>query len=341
MSILGVSIPHNEKSDMSEQDAPVTEQKAPATEQNVSAKKGFKVYALCGFVSTALLAALFTIIIGGLAGFFLSIPLADLNRVLLTGALGKGGVKLLKEYSYFVGEALAFLLILLIVKPWRPYLKSYGTGPSGNRLRMLLIGLAVGLASNVACVLVAVLTGCIHIEFKQFSIVGFVAFFVYIFIQASTEELISRGFVYQRLGRTYGTAVAVIGSAALFSLAHAPNPGISPLALFSIFVIGVQYALMVRYFDSIWLAMGAHTAWNLTQNIIFGLPNSGNPSTYSFFGLVGASTNGFAYDTVFGVEATVFAVLLDAAVAVAIFVWGRRHAKNQYDIWEGKTGWFY
>ncbi len=311
------------------------------SEQNVPAKKSLKTYILCGFVSTALLAALFTIVTGGLAGYFLSLPLSAMNRSLLMPALGKGGVKLLNDYALFVGEAVAFLLLMLIVKPWRPYLKSFGTGPSGNRLRMLLIGLGVGFASNVACVLVAVLTGCIHIEFKQFSIVGFLAFFVYIFIQASTEELISRGFVYQRLGRTYGTAAAVIGSAALFSLAHAPNPGISPLALLSIFVIGVQYALMVRYFDSIWLAMGAHTAWNLTQNIIFGLPNSGNASTYSFFGLIGAQSNGFAYDTVFGVEATVLAVLLDAAIAIGIFVWGRRHAKSQYDIWAGKTGRFY
>ncbi len=29
------------------------------------------------------------------------------------------------------------------------------------------------------------------------------------------------------------------------------------------------------------------------------------------------------------------------AIAVAIFVWGRRRAKSQYDIWKGKTGWFY
>lgn len=310
-------------------------------EQTAPAKKDLKTYILCGFVSTALLAALFTIVTGGLAGYFMSLPLSSMNGALLTGVLGEGGVKLLNEYGIFAGEAVALLLILLLVKPWRPYLKSYGTGPSGNRPRMLLIGLAAGFASNAACVLAAMLIGCIHIEFKQFSLVGFLAFLVYIFIQASTEELISRGFVYQRLGRTYGTAAAVIGSAALFSLAHAPNQGIGPLALFGIFVIGAQYALMVRYFDSIWLPMGAHTAWNLTQNIIFGLPNSGTPSTYSFFGLVGNSTGGFAYDTVFGVEATAFAVLLNAAIAVAIFVWGRRHAKSQYDIWDGETGLLY
>lgn len=68
------------------------------------------------------------------------------------------------------------------------------------------------------------------------------------------------------------------------------------------------------------------------------MPNSGTPSMYSFFGLVGNSTGGFAYDTVFGVEATVFAVLLNAANAVVIFVRGRCHAKSQYDIWEGETG---
>ena len=177
---------------------------------------------------------------------------------------------------------------------------------------------------------------------------GLLAFLIFIFIQSSTEEITARGFIYQRVCRTYGEWPAIIVSAAAFAFMHIFNDGIQVLPMINLFLIGVLYALMVRYFDSIWMAMGAHTAWNLTQNIIFGLPNSGTPSTYSFFSLVGASSNGIAYDTVFGVEGSVLAAVLHLACIIALVWWGRKHDKGQYDIWAGTAvedpdseAWFY
>ena len=298
--------------------------------------KGAKVYILCGVVSTFVLCSLLTDVVCAIFGLLLDLPIGLLNRLLFTSALGADGVSLLNEYAAFLGIALSFLLILYLVKSWRPYLKAYGTGPSGNRVSMLALGLLIGFVMNGVSILAAVLSGSVQLDFVQFNIVGFVLFLVFIFIQASTEEIICRGFAYQRLKRTYGTVVAVIGSSLIFSLAHIMNPGVTPLALLDIFLTGVLYALMVRYCDSIWMAMGAHTAWNLTQNILFGLPNSGMASSYSFFGLAGQTTNGFAYDTAFGVEGTIFAVAVNALCALALFIWGRSHGKKKdFDIWQG------
>ena len=309
-------------------------QKADSDSKGRIGGKGAKTYLLCGFVSTCVLTGLPLIVVGGVFGTLLMIPLSAALCFLFGPALGAGGLDLLNEYAMFAGIMLGFLLVLLVVKPWRPYLRAFWTGPSGNRVQMLVAGLAIGFAMNAVCVLGAVLAGNINIEFSQFSVVGLLAFLFFIFIQASTEELVCRGFVYQRLNRTYGTAVAVVGSAVIFSLGHALNSGVTLLALLDIFLIGVFYALMVRYFDSIWMAMGAHTAWNFTQNILFGLPNSGAGSSYSFFVLSGAQTNGFAYDAAFGVEGTLLAVALNAACIVALFLWGRSHSKKKaYDIW--------
>lgn len=312
--------------------------------------KGVKTYLLCGFISTFILSELLTFIAGGVFGALLTIPLSTVNRSLFEPSLGPAGVELLNEYAIFTGVVLGFLLALLVIRPWRPYLKAFGTGPSGNRVGMLLAGLLLGFAMNAVCVLGAVLAGNIHLEFSQFSVVGLLAFLFFVFIQSSTEELICRGFVYQRLNRTYGTAVAVIGSAAIFSFGHAVNDGVTPLALLGIFLIGVLFALMVRYADSIWMAMGAHTAWNFTQNVLFGLPNSGTKSTYSFFVLSGAQSSGFAYDAAFGVEGALLAVVLIVVCIAALYLWGRSHGKTKaYDIWQGqepareasKKGWFY
>lgn len=298
--------------------------------------KGMKAYLLCGFVSTYAISEFLSMGVGGFFGVILWIPLMLVNTALLQSVLGSGGVELLNDYAMFAGIMVGFLLALLIVKPWRPYLKAFGTGPSGNRVGMLLLGLLIGFVTNGICVAGAVLAGNIQLEFTQFSVVGLMVFFIFILIQASTEELVCRGFAYQRLKRTYGTAAAVVGSAIIFSLGHIFNTGVTPLALIDIFLIGVFYALMVRYCDSIWMAMGAHTAWNFTQNILLGLPNSGTASSYSFFGLAGTSTNSLAYDTAFGVEGTVLAVVLNIICIVALYLWGRKHGKKEaYDVWQG------
>ena len=300
--------------------------------------KGAKVYILCGVLSTFVLCSLLTDVVCAIFGLILDLPISLLNRLLLTSALGAGGVQLLNDYASFLGIALSFLLILYLVKPWRPYLKAYGTGPSGNRVSMLALGLLIGFVMNGVSILAAVLAGSVQLDFVQFNVIGFVLFLIFIFIQASTEEIICRGFAYQRIKRTYGTAAAVIGSALIFSLAHIMNPGVTPLALLDIFLTGVLYALMVRYCDSIWMAMGAHAAWNLTQNILFGLPNSGMASSYSFFGLSGVASNSFAYDTAFGVEGTIFAVAVNAVCCLALYLWGRsRGKKRDFDIWQGSA----
>ena len=300
--------------------------------------KGAKVYILCGVLSTFVLCSLLTDVVCAIFGLILDLPISLLNRLLLTSTLGAGGVQLLNDYASFLGMALSFLLILYLVKPWRPYLRAYGTGPSGNRVSMLALGLLIGFVMNGVSILAAVLAGSVQLDFVQFNVIGFVLFLIFIFIQASTEEIICRGFAYQRIKRTYGTAAAVIGSALIFSLAHIMNPGVTPLALLDIFLTGVLYALMVRYCDSIWMAMGAHTAWNLTQNILFGLPNSGMASSYSFFGLSGVASNSFAYDTAFGVEGTIFAVAVNAVCCLALYLWGRsRGKKRDFDIWQGSA----
>lgn len=307
---------------------------AEAASEQPKGTLSFKQRLAGGVITTYLLTTVVFMMGAGMLAALLEVPLKGLCAYLLSAELGAAGVSLLTQYTVFIGLFIGTLLIMAIVKPWRPYLKAFGTKPSGNRPSMLLLGLFLGFATNGACILVAALMGNLRLEFKQFSIVGALVFLVCIFIQASTEELEDRGFAYQRIKRTYGPMVAVIASAVAFMLAHVLNDGVTLLALLNIFVIGVQYALMVHYFDSIWMPMGAHAAWNFTQNILFGLPNSGMASTYSIFGLVDAGSNGFAFDTAFGVEGTPCALVVNVVLIVLIVLWGRKHAKKELDIWE-------
>jgi hypothetical protein len=62
------------------------------------------------------------------------------------------------------------------------------------------------------------------------------------------------------------------------------------------------------------------------QTIVFGLPNSGMPSPYSIMKVVKAA-DGFFYDTGFGVEGSLAAVIIMSLAAAALIVWNRKRSE--------------
>ncbi len=101
------------------------------------------------------------------------------------------------------------------------------------------------------------------------------------------------------------------------------------LSIINIVVTGLLFSLVVYYTDSLWCVFMMHTAWNYTQNIIFGLPNSGIVSSFSIFKLDAASAmDSFAYNAGFGIEGTIVADLVLILAAAAVYVWGSRREKR-------------
>ena len=239
-------------------------------------------------------------------------------------------------YFAFFGVWVTFFLNALLKKN-RPLFKAYGTGLSGNRIPELLIGLLLGFGMNGLLILFAMMHGDVHLYFDRFEIVPFFILLLAVFIQSAAEEIMCRGFVYQRVLRTYRGKflLAALVNGVFFGLIHMTNDGATPIAIIDIIICGIQYSAMVYYFDSLWMAMGAHAGWNFTQSILAGLPNSGNVFPYSIFRLDAATaSNSFFYDVGFGVEGTIPAVIMEIAVTVAIVLIGRKMKKEHTDIWE-------
>ena len=238
-------------------------------------------------------------------------------------------------YLAFFGVWIMFFLNALLKKN-RPLFKAYGTGLSGNRIPELAIGILVGVAMNGVLILMAMMHGDIHLYFDRFSIGAFLLLFVSVFIQSAAEEIMCRGFIYHRILRTYKgqyLAAALINGI-FFGLIHMSNDGATPIAIVDIIICGIEYSAMVYYFDSVWMAMGAHAGWNFTQSILAGLPNSGNVFPYSIFRLDAATaTNSFFYDVGFGVEGTIPSIIVELVVLVLIIVIGRKMNRKHTDIW--------
>lgn len=241
-------------------------------------------------------------------------------------------------YLPFIGVWVVCILWFL-KKNNRPLYRSFSRYCTGNTVATLLLGFAIGAGMNGACIFMAHIHGDIHLTWNSFRVLPLLSIFLCVFIQSSAEELVCRGYLYQKLlYRYHKPIVAIVGNSLLFSLLHILNPGINILGLLDIFVSGILFSLMAYYLDSLWCAFAAHTAWNFTQNIVFGLPNSGMMVPFSMFKLdVDTASDSFAYNTAFGVEGTLLAIAVEVIVCAALCVWGQKHHKTPTNIWKDVT----
>jgi membrane protease YdiL (CAAX protease family) len=92
---------------------------------------------------------------------------------------------------------------------------------------------------------------------------------------ALAEELMFRGYPFQRLVEAIGAAGAILVFSVLFGVVHLLNPGASIWGLINTIVIGVFLAIAYLRTRALWLPWGFHFAWNLMLGLILGLPVSG------------------------------------------------------------------
>jgi len=136
---------------------------------------------------------------------------------------------------------------------------------------------------------------------------------------AFMEELLFRGILFRWIEEFAGSWAALLITSALFGLIHIFNPGAT---WFSSFAIALEAGLMLggayMLTRSLWLPIGIHAAWNFAQGEVFGVPVSG----IAVHGLLKARLSGppLLSGAGFGLEATIFALVLATSAGVA-FVW--------------------
>lgn len=295
-------------------------EQAAKTEQSL-AKRGISDTIPLLYVITMIL-----IIIGQALGMVLEfIPFMTGSDVMVTATL----------YFEFIGIWVLMILYMYLTPKNKPILKAVGGTASGNNWLGLLIGIVIGFGLNALCILAAWLHKDIVLYFDSFQPLYLILIFIAVFIQSSAEELLCRGFLYQRLMRSYGKpVVAIVVNSLFFALMHLMNDGVTVLSLLNIFVVGILFSLMVYYMDSLWCAMAAHAAWNFTQNILFGLPNSGIVVPYSVFRLEASTArNSFAYNVGFGIEGTLLADAVLILACAGLYLWGRKYGKKAINVW--------
>lgn len=188
----------------------------------------------------------------------------------------------------------------------------------GRGARSLLSGVFIG-AGVIACFILFLWSlGMAHIS-NGTAVDGLVKALAMPLVAAATEELLFRAIIFRLLEEMFGSLVGVLGSAALFGLAHIANPGATPFTISALSIeLGVMLALAYILTRNIWFPIAIHTAWNFTQAYVFGALNSGlrDPHTYFRTDLTGPDilTGG-----TFGPEGSIVTLLLCVAVAAMFY----------------------
>ena len=141
-------------------------------------------------------------------------------------------------------------------------------------------------------------------------------------IQATTEEVVARGWLMSTLAARSNVWVAVLASSLLFALLHLFNENVSLLAMANIMLVGVFFAIFSIYEGSLWGVAGIHTAWNMAQANVFGLEVSGQDLSFGSLLDLEESGPGLLTGDAFGPEAGIAATgVIAASLLITWLVW--------------------
>ena len=155
--------------------------------------------------------------------------------------------------------------------------------PRRHWLRQTLIGASLGLGLiSVAVAFIGTLFDLrIKVNFNpRTAVVGLVVFAV-ILAAAMAEELMFRGYPFQRLVEGLGPTGAILVLSAMFGYVHMRNPHVSDdrwvqvFAFSNTLLIGIVLAFGYLRTKALWFPWGLHFGWNAALGLVYGLPVSG------------------------------------------------------------------
>ena len=90
------------------------------------------------------------------------------------------------------------------------------------------------------------------------------------------EEMLFRGVVFGIAEKSIGSRGAIVVSAVVFSVAHLPNEGVSPVAVAALAAYSVMQAAIYMRTRRLWMCIANHVAWNYFVGQVFSTTVSGH-----------------------------------------------------------------
>ncbi len=223
----------------------------------------------------------------------------------------------------FIGELIALISVVISTFLMMKFFEKKNFEDVGLRLRPNTIyeisfGLILGFIMITFVVVANLTLGYYKYEFtlnqvypqilKALSLFLMVAFF---------EEILFRGYPFQRLIDGTNPIVATLIFSFVFSLAHLQNPNVNLIALLNIFLAGVWLSTSYIKTHSLWLPISLHFSWNFFQGYFYSLPVSGSSLIEPIFNAKITSENIISGGK-FGPEGSLITSLVLAASTIFI-----------------------
>ncbi|MEO7326688.1 MAG: type II CAAX endopeptidase family protein [Dokdonella sp.] len=207
----------------------------------------------------------------------------------------------------------------------RESLTSVGLAVNARWLREVLIGSAVGTAMMLAVVSLIYAAGGVSFAMNPARSVHALVAGAWAFVcVALLEELLFRGFVFQRLIDGIGIGGAQALMAVLFAVGHWGNPGMQGTTEFWATLDTMLGASLLGFAylrtGSLALPIGIHFGWNWAQGALLGLDVSGFDQAGWFAPTILDQPQWLTGGS-FGPEASICSVVVDAAVLLLIWRW--------------------
>ncbi|MDR2561689.1 MAG: CPBP family intramembrane metalloprotease [Holophagales bacterium] len=201
-------------------------------------------------------------------------------------------------------------------------LSNIGIRIGAKFFRDLLLGALLGMAIILTSAFAIVLFGGIAFERADGAGLGTLFFPLVPFLAVGIfEELLFRGYAFQRTVARLGRTFALLLFALLFVAAHLGNPGMEGAAMvwpcINIGIASVLLGLAWIRTNSLALPIGIHVGWNWSQGGLLGFGVSGAKSA-GFFEPMYSEAPQWMTGGVFGLEAAMPTAVV-ALVACALF----------------------
>jgi membrane protease YdiL (CAAX protease family) len=191
-------------------------------------------------------------------------------------------------------------------------------------VRQSILGLLIGgLMVSIAVGLIAIIgTLDFHPILTDHTLTRSLLITILLVGGAMLEELMFRGYPFQRLIESIGIPGAILVLSIFFGAVHLGNPnagGFWSWGFFNTIAVGVLFAVAYLRTRTLWFPFGIHFGWNFFLGVVYGLPVSG---IRDFSVIVRGAAHGPRLLTggAYGVEASLTGslVILMGIVAVAI-----------------------
>jgi membrane protease YdiL (CAAX protease family) len=179
--------------------------------------------------------------------------------------------------------------------------------------RMLVRELLLGC--GVAVVLIVAADGLVLLTTRLRHVAGngfpWIELFVVYLPAVFHEELLFRGYPFQKIWKTNRLAAVLITSL-VFAALHGGNNAVSWLAMINLFLAGILLALAYARYERLWFPIGIHLAWNLLSGPILGYNVSGFVASETVLRTVGRGTP-WLTGGLFGIEGSIWIGIVEVA----------------------------